>query len=1004
MRAVLSCVFLLALSLQVHAAERPDVLVADFEGDTYGDWKVEGEAFGTGPAHGTLPNQMPVTGYLGKGYVNSYHGGDDTTGTLTSPPFKLERKYLRFLIGGGKYPGKTCMNLLVDGKIVRTATGPNDKPGGSEQLDWQEWNVTEFAGKTATLQIVDHQKGGWGHITVDHILQTDRHLPVLLANVERTLLAEKRYLNLPVRTGAPKRRVSVLQDGKTVREFEIELADDPDFWTFLDQAPFRGKTLVLRVDQLPEDSRALAAIEQGDDIKGAENLYREKLRPQFHFSSRRGWLNDPNGLVYLDGEWHLYYQHNPYGWDWGNMHWGHAVSKDLVHWQELPIALYPQRFGDWCFSGSAVVDRENTSGFRKGDADVLVAAYTSTGRGECIVHSNDRGRTFTEYEGNPVVKHQGRDPRLLWHAPTKRWVMAVYDEREKSQAIAFYTSPDLKKWEYASRIEGYFECPELFELPVDGGKETRWVLYAADGAYAIGSFDGKTFTPEGKKQRFNYGNCFYASQTFSNVPANDGRRIQIGWGQVKTPGMSFNQMMLFPTELTLRKTDDGLRLCARPVREIEKLHDKHVDASNSREADTLGDLLHIRVELKVPERPQYGPPTGVVTLITRGIEIVCDTGKETLTCGQQTAPVKPVDGKIRLEVLVDRTSVEIFANDGLVYMTVAVTPDPTKPVISGQRRGGLLMPAVRTLDVFSVRSAWPVATNEKPEHRVLGADKGHVAIVKPTGEVEWEYPNKAECHDLWLLPNGNVLMATGRATVAEVSPDKKVVWSYEAKPKPGYNGRVEVHAFQRLDNGLTMVAESGNARIVEVDPGGKIVHEVPLTVEHPDPHRDTRMVRKLENGHYLVCHEGDGKVREYDATGKVIWSYTLDLAGRPASPGHGPEGHGTNVYGAIRLPDGNTLIAGGNNNRVLEVNPKGEIVWSIDQKELPGITLAWVTTLHRLPNGNTVIGNCHAGPDNPQLIEVTRDKKVVWTFKDFETFGNGLAATQLLDLKGKVIR
>ena len=159
------------------------------------------------------------------------------------------------------------------------------------------------------------------------------------------------------------------------------------------------------------------------------------------------------------------------------------------------------------------------------------------------------------------------------------------------------------------------------------------------------------------------------------------------------------------------------------------------------------------------------------------------------------------------------------------------------------------------------------------------------------------------------------------------------------------------------------------------------------------------MARKLDNGHYLVCHEGDGCVREYDSKGKVVWSYTLDLGGRPRAPGHGPEGHGTAVFGAIRLADGNTVIAGGNNNRVLEVNAEGRIVWRIDQKELPGITLAWVTTLHALPNGNLIVGNCHAGPDNPQLFEITRDKKVVWSFKNFTVFDNNLAAAHVLDVR-----
>ena len=199
-----------------------------------------------------------------------------------------------------------------------------------------------------------------------------------------------------------------------------------------------------------------------------------------------------------------------------------------------------------------------------------------------------------------------------------------------------------------------------------------------------------------------------------------------------------------------------------------------------------------------------------------------------------------------------------------------------------------------------------------------------------------------------------------------------------------------------------MVAESGNCRIIEVDAAGKIVFEMPLDLPKPDAHRDTRTVRKLASGNYLVCHEGISTVREYDPAGKTVWQYKLDLNNRPRAGGHGVEGHGTEVYGAIRLPSGNTLIAGGNANRVIEVTPKGEIAWSVEQTELPGITLAWVTTLQLLPNGNVVIGNCHAGPTNPPRIEVTREKKVVWTFRDFKTFGDSLASAVVLDVPGVV--
>jgi outer membrane protein assembly factor BamB len=291
-----------------------------------------------------------------------------------------------------------------------------------------------------------------------------------------------------------------------------------------------------------------------------------------------------------------------------------------------------------------------------------------------------------------------------------------------------------------------------------------------------------------------------------------------------------------------------------------------------------------------------------------------------------------------------------------------------------------------------------------PGHRVLAADRstGKMAIVGKDGTIEWTYENKHDVHDMHMLANGNILTHINHTTVVEINPRKEVVWKYESKPKEYYTGKVEVHAFQRLENGNTMIAESGNCRIIEVDSKGKIVKQFPLVVQNKHPHRDTRMARVLNDGHYLVCHEADGAVREYNSSGKLIWEYFLDLGNRKKSDGHGPEGHGTEVYGAIRLKNGNTLIAGGNNNRIIEVTPDKKINWQIDQKELPGITLAWVTTLQQLPNGNLIIGNCHAGPENPQLIEVTRGKKVVWTFKDFKNFGNNLATAVVLDVPGVI--
>ncbi len=353
---------LLVAASPLTAADRADVLVADFEGDTYADgWKTTGTAFGKGPARGALPNQMPVSGFLGKGLVNSFAGGDDSTGTLTSPEFTIDRKHINFLIGGGKHPGKTCVNLLVDGKVVRTATGPNDKAGGTEHLDWHTWDVAEFAGKKAIIEIVDEQKGGWGHINVDHIVQSDTKKQAELMTREFDI--GHPYLHLPVKTGAPMRRVKFVVGKSTVREFDIELAlGVPDFWATSDVTAFKGKKLTVEVT-LPSDADLAKLIAHSDTWANADKLYQEKHRPLFHFTSRVGWLNDPNGLVYADGEWHLYYQHNPFGREWGNMHWGHATSKDLFRWKEQPIALYPKKYGDWAFSGSAIVDKENTSGW-----------------------------------------------------------------------------------------------------------------------------------------------------------------------------------------------------------------------------------------------------------------------------------------------------------------------------------------------------------------------------------------------------------------------------------------------------------------------------------------------------------------------------------------------------------------------------------------------------------------------------------------------------------------
>jgi len=702
------------LGLIASRAQQPDMTVEDFEGPDYGAWTVSGSAFGAGPAHGTLPHQMPVDGFHGNGLVNSYNGGDDATGTLTSPPFKIERKYLQFLIGGGGWEEKTCLNLLIDEKEVRTATGPNTHPGGNEHLEAAQWDVSEFVGKEVVLQIVDKATGGWGHICVDQIVQSDRRTGASLMrfNLTRTLKIEKPYLNFPVKNGAPMRRVKVLLNGETVRSFDIELSDGPpDWWAFLDGTPFQGKTVTISVDKLPENSTGLSSIDQSDQVKNAA-LYHEPLRPQFHFTAPCGWLNDPNGLVFFQGEYHLFYQHNPYGWNWGNMHWGHAVSKDLVHWQELPVALYPDEHGTM-FSGSAVVDSNNTAGFQAGADPALVAMFTAAGNPftQEIAYSNDRGRTWKKYEKNPVLGHlvaENRDPKVVWFAPQKKWVMALYLDHND---YALFSSRDLKSWQKLSDVNlpGDSECPNFFEVPLDGdAHNTRWVFFGANGVYVVGKFDGQKFHSETQPQRLQNGNCWYASQVYSDIPPSDGRCILVPWGRLPDGeifrGMPFNQMMGLPVELTLHSTGSGASLAVNPVRELKSLRKKThtvesqmLTAGNNPLGGIFGDLLEIEAEIAPNDAKQ-------ISFDVHGVSIVYDAGAKRVSCLGNHAAWVSKEENISFHIFVDRAAVDIFGGEGSLYMPMAKAFSPEKKELKLSCAGGNAR--IVSLKVHELNSAW----------------------------------------------------------------------------------------------------------------------------------------------------------------------------------------------------------------------------------------------------------------------------------------------------------
>jgi sucrose-6-phosphate hydrolase SacC (GH32 family) len=730
MRFVDQLVLLLVITTNVAVAAEP-IVVADFEGSDYGDWKATGNAFGRGPAQGTLPGQMHLDGFLGKGLVNSFSGGDNATGRLTSPPIKIERRFITFLVGGGGWPDETCMNLVVDGKIVRTATGPNTAGGGSERLEPLAWEVGELIGREATIVIVDERTEGWGHINIDQIVQTDDRGSIAIAappvpvakNVTREIVVAKKLLHFPVKNGAKGRVVKVAVDGVQVRQFDIELADaDPDWWAPLDVAAWTGKKLKVTANILPLDSTALDSLQQSDTPLDAENLYREPLRSQFHFSAKRGWLNDPNGLVFYNGEYHLFFQHNPYGCGWGNMHWGHATSRDLIDWHEHGDVLYPDDLGPM-FSGSAVVDWHNTSGFGKEGKPPLVLIYTAAGNPttQCIAYSTD-GRGFAKFSGNPVVKQitgGNRDPKVFWHDPIKKWVMVLYVEVEKVHTVHFLTSPNLRDWKVASVTKGgasgdnyLAECPDFFELPIDGNAlKKKWVLSAANSEYSFGTFDGTTFGPETPKLPGVRGRGFYAAQTYSDTP--DGRRIQIGWCQAPSPAMPFNQLMSLPSELILRTTPDGIRLCRQPIKELESLRD------GPNQADALAGFRAELIELRAEIEPGDAE---TVEFNLRGAKIAYDAKKQEIVVNDHRAAAPLVAGKQRLVVFVDRTILEVFASDGLTYVPLPFIPKPEDRSVSIDVEPGNAR--LTSLQVYKLKSIWagqaPVPSAQRAVGSLLG--------------------------------------------------------------------------------------------------------------------------------------------------------------------------------------------------------------------------------------------------------------------------------------------
>lgn len=499
--------------------------------------------------------------------------------------------------------------------------------------------------------------------------------------------------------------------------------------------------------------------------------YDEPFRPQFHFSPEKNWMNDPNGLVFFDGEWHLFYQYNPEGDTWGHMSWGHAVSKDLVRWEHLPVALREEG-GVMIFSGSAVVDHQNTSGFGRDGKPPMVAIYTGHGHGrqtQNIAYSTDRGRTWTKYAGNPVIdiaSPEFRDPKVIWHGPTKRWVMVV--ARPDVKKVMFYGSPDLKQWEQLGEFggqgatDGIWECPDLFELPVYRAMEKtdqkRWVLVVninggtpAGGSgcqYFVGQFDGETFVnenPPDLKLWADHGADFYAAQSWSDVPESDGRRIWIAWMSNwqyanQEPTKPFRTAMTLPRELRLVQTPGGLRLAQRPVKELTSLHDVTVEqaAGSERLAGAVnltnvsvgegedplkgmlaGDALELRAVFTDVEADEVGFKVrvgeGEETVVGYDVkkqEVFIDRTKsgknfhEKFPARHAVKAEPGARGRVLLQVWVDRSSVEVLGQAGHVSITDRIFPDPKSQGVSVYAKGGKGRAKAEMLMGWKLKSAW----------------------------------------------------------------------------------------------------------------------------------------------------------------------------------------------------------------------------------------------------------------------------------------------------------
>lgn len=731
------CNAILALAL-IGCTTKSNIAIEDFESGTFDGWTIEGDAFGVTPATGSYRGQQIVAGFAGKFLANSFNGGDDSRGTLVSKEFAIERDYINFLIGGGMHED-TYIELVIGGKSVCKSRPVVE----SETLQWMTWNVKEYKGKSAIVRIVDNHRGGWGHILVDQIEQSNTEKSVFMVDHKLVFEADKKYILVPIDDEAPESLITLDVDGTVVgvpMYIRVAQTKKIGYWIPVDIEKYKGKKVTLTFAHAKKTDKHL------DDIKQCDTFnfnYNEEYRPSYHHTPQYGWMNDPNGMVYLDGEYHLFYQYNPYGSRWANMHWGHSVSKDLKKWEYLPVALIPDSLGA-IFSGSAVIDKDNTAGFGR---NAMIAIYTSAGKvqAQSIAYSTDKGRTFTKYEHNPVLSDPNiadfRDPKVFWHDASKRWIMSL----ATSQTITFYGSANLKEWTKLSEFGesqgshgGVWECPDLFPLSYNG--QTKWVLFVSinpggpNGGsatqYFIGSFDGKTFKADNINYPLwlDYGRDNYAGVTWGNVPAQDGRHLFIGWMNNwdyanSVPPVNFSSANTLIRELKLLHNGKHLVVANPPIaemtdmrRDCEKLENKQVEKVYTIEKLLKDNQGSYEIEFTIKPENSNNFEFRLCNIKGENIRFIFDLKKNALSFDRSksgiidfssnfaqamiNAPlVKKTAYKIRL--FVDKSSTELFVNDGEVVQTNQIFPTEAYNSLTFEVNGGSI--SIEDINIYNLK-------------------------------------------------------------------------------------------------------------------------------------------------------------------------------------------------------------------------------------------------------------------------------------------------------------